>query len=496
MARGKHRRLKVRSVKFNVIMNMVITTSAYLFPLITIPYASRVLLTSGMGHIAFAQSVASYFALFAQLGITYYGVNSCAEVRDNPRELSRRAKELMVLLFWSTSIVTAFYIAAIVFIPQMRDQYPLFLVYATTLWLSTFGLDWLYQALEQYEYIAVRNMVFKLIAIALMFLLVKQQKDYVVYGAIVVFASYGSNIMNLLRLRTFIDFSYHGKLNVHQHLKPMFWFTVAVIASGMYVQVDLILLGFISTNHAVGLYQLASKIKSFLIGAVNAVGSVMLPRLSYYEATNNAKKTRSLMTKDFNFMFDMGFGIVALLIIDAIPIVQLMGGPAFLDSAKPLRFIGPAILFSAINMNLGSYIITKKRIKKLAIANVIGLAFATACNFVLIPRLGIVGSALSISLCEFLMLIIRGALAGDLVKSIWKKSNPLRVIVSAAVAAVATSLIDVHLGLSNFFIRLIGIAVIFGVLYLALLLLVRESFLRSMVQQCADKLHHRASTSE
>ena len=74
--------VRIRSVKFNVLMNMIVTTSSVIFPLITVPYVSRVLSTGGTGHVAFAQSVASYFSLVALLGVTYYGVRVCARVRD------------------------------------------------------------------------------------------------------------------------------------------------------------------------------------------------------------------------------------------------------------------------------------------------------------------------------------------------------------------------------------------------------------------------------
>ena len=61
--------MKIHSVKFNFIMNMILTASSFIFPLITFPYVTRVLLTVGTGKIAFASSTATYFTMFASLGI-------------------------------------------------------------------------------------------------------------------------------------------------------------------------------------------------------------------------------------------------------------------------------------------------------------------------------------------------------------------------------------------------------------------------------------------
>ena len=85
--------LKIHSVKFNVVMNMILTSSAFIFPLITVPYVSRVLSTFGTGSVAFAQSVVSYFSLSALLGIPVYGVRECARVRDDREKLSQTVQE-------------------------------------------------------------------------------------------------------------------------------------------------------------------------------------------------------------------------------------------------------------------------------------------------------------------------------------------------------------------------------------------------------------------
>ena len=74
---------KEKSIKFNLVMNMLLTTSAFVFPLITFPYITRVLLPEGNGKIAFANSVINYFSMFAMLGIPTYGIRACAQVRDD-----------------------------------------------------------------------------------------------------------------------------------------------------------------------------------------------------------------------------------------------------------------------------------------------------------------------------------------------------------------------------------------------------------------------------
>ena len=67
---------KQKSLKINFIMNAILTMSSFIFPLITFPYVSRVLLPVGTGKVSFATSLISYFSMFAQLGIPTYGIRA------------------------------------------------------------------------------------------------------------------------------------------------------------------------------------------------------------------------------------------------------------------------------------------------------------------------------------------------------------------------------------------------------------------------------------
>ena len=71
------------SIRKNFLMNAILTMSSFLFPLITFPYVSRILLPAGTGTVSFAASVVAYFNMFAQLGIPTYGIRACANHLDS-----------------------------------------------------------------------------------------------------------------------------------------------------------------------------------------------------------------------------------------------------------------------------------------------------------------------------------------------------------------------------------------------------------------------------
>ena len=71
------------SLKGNIILNGVNTATSLLFPIITFPYAARVLMPEGIGAVNFLNSVISYIVLLTSLGIPMYAVKEVAKYRDD-----------------------------------------------------------------------------------------------------------------------------------------------------------------------------------------------------------------------------------------------------------------------------------------------------------------------------------------------------------------------------------------------------------------------------
>ena len=149
--------MKIHSVKFNFIMNMILTASSIIFPLITFPYVTRVLLTVGTGKIAFASSTATYFTMFASLGIPTYGIRACAKIRDDKEKLSKTVQELLIINSVTMLLSCTVFVISIFAVPQFAAEKELFFINGIGIVLNVYSMSWLYNALEQYSYITVCN---------------------------------------------------------------------------------------------------------------------------------------------------------------------------------------------------------------------------------------------------------------------------------------------------------------------------------------------------
>lgn len=480
------KRPKIRSVKFNVVMNMILTSSSFLFPLITVPYVSRVLGPSGTGIVAWAQTFISYFSLVALLGMNVYGVRECAKVRDDRAKLTQTARELVTILLISTTIVYAVFIVSIFLIPKTRENIPLMMVFSIAIWLASCGMEWFYQAIEQYGYITVRNIALKLVGLILMFVFVHRPSDYIVYGVTVVVGSYGSNIFNILRLRAYIDIFKHGpkpKMNLRKHFKSMSMFAVSSIASGMYAQIDMLLMGFFGNNIALGLYQLVVRIKNLCTSAVNSVSGVMLPRISYYESRGNHEKTVQLIGKNLNFLVIMSLMLISILIIGAKPIILILGGPQYVEAQSALILVSFVMIFSSTNLVLSQYMVARGQERQYAAINVLGLIVGIVAGCTLIPLFGINGAALSVCIGEIVTLIVRCCVLRALVKEVRPHLDFGRIFMCAATSFVATACAAHYMRAMNVIMLVLIELIIFGLVYGLGLLIVHEKFIYSILKR-------------
>ena len=161
--------MPAKSIKKNAVFNVIKTLMSMIFPLITFPYASRILLPEGIGKVNFANSIVSYFSLLAGLGIGTYGIREAAKVRNDKIKLNKLVTELLLINLISTVVSYILFFISIVFVPKFFEYRALLLISGTTIIFSTIGINWLYQALEEYQFIAVRSVLFQALSIVFLF---------------------------------------------------------------------------------------------------------------------------------------------------------------------------------------------------------------------------------------------------------------------------------------------------------------------------------------
>lgn len=463
------------SVRLNFLMNILLTMSSFIFPLITFPYISRVLLPEGNGKVQMAVSFVAYFTMLAQLGIPTYGIRACAAVRDNKQELTRTVHELIVIQTVMTVVSYLLFFLCLNTIPKLREERMLYMVSGITVLLTSAGMEWLFKAMEQYTYITVRSLLFKVVSVAAMFLLVHSKEDYVVYAGITVVASAGSNILNLTRLPKYIQLKPVGAYQVRRHIKPVLVLFAYVCATTIYTNLDSVMLGFMTTDADVGYYGVAVKIKNILVSIVTALGAVLLPRVSYYYEQGQLDAFWEMAAKAFRMVLLMALPLTVYFMVFAKSSIFFLSGDAYSQSVLPMILIMPTLICIGLTSVTGIQIlIPTKRENMILYASVAGAVVNVILNGLLIPSMGAAGAAIGTLAAETVVLVFHGLVLRQELKPVLKAVKVWTVLCATAVAFVASFWVR-YLHMTDFWTLAVSAVVFFGA-YLLVLFFTKDPF--------------------
>lgn len=382
-------------------MNAATTVLNFLFPLITFPYVSRVLMPDGYGAAEFALSTAQLFALVALLGVNTYGIRECAKVRDDEAALARVFQELILIVgVWTIAVTVAFYVSVFA-VPRFAESESLFLVAGALIPLTTLGLQWFMSATEQYAFMAVRNLVVKLLVVVAMFAFVHTQADVVIWVAISVLSTGLASIANAVYVFRNVKLQKWRSLEWKRHLKPLIVFFLMVASTTIYTMLDAVMLGYMTTDADVGYYNVATKIKVVFVSVIGALAAVLIPRATHALAQRNEKEYYRIVNLSVHAAVMYSFFVVAAGVIFAEPIIMLLAGDQYQSSIVVLQAIMPAVLFvSFTQITLSEILTPKNEEKKLAAIYGIAGAIDIALNLVLIPAYHALGAAIATTIAE------------------------------------------------------------------------------------------------
>lgn len=474
-------------------MNMILKMSSFIFPLITFPYVSRVLGADGNGSILFAASLVSYFAMFAYLGIPTHGVKVCAQCREDKESLSRTVQELLIISAVATVISFIVLLLAVAFIPRLTENRAIILIYSATLILNWLGVEWFYQAIEQYDYITYRNILFKFISVILMFIFVKDASDCVLYAGIAVLGTSGSYVMNAFRLKKYIYIKPVKQYCFKRHMKPVFTLFLLSVSTIIYTNLDAVMLGFMTSNTEVGYYNAAIKMKSILVGVTTALGTVLLPRISNYVEKKSEEQFQRVIRKSFQFTILLAVPLSIYFVAEASNILNFFAGPEYGPATVPMMLITPTIFFIGLSNITGIQILVPLGQEKYTVlSTVCGAVIDVFLNIAFIPRWGAAGAAFSTLIAEIVVLLVQLICLRKRLHGLIDFRNIAKIVKVSIAASCCLMLVRMVLPKQNLFLSIVVTGVVFfGVEAIGLILIKEETVHQYFTKKMIDVINRR-----
>lgn len=480
-------KIRPSSIKKNYFLSTTRLVLSFIVPLVVFPYVSRVLGSSGVGKVEFANSVVSYFVLFTGLGIPNYGMRLVARERNDIKSLSKSVAELSLALLFTVALGYVVYFLLVKTVPAFRSKKLLFLIVSPSIFLSDFNFEWFYQGIEDQKFITVRYIFIKILQFLCIFLFVKNRNHYLLYAAVLVGMNSLSTIFNIFHLRKYLVKVPLKSLEIKRHLKPVLLIFASNIAVSVYTNIDVIMVGFFCGDEKVGLYTAANRIVRIVIAIVTAFSSVVIPKIESSLKNKDSESYRRYVNLSLDYILILAvpccLGIIAL----ADDIIMIFAGAEFVPSIFSIRLLSPVIIIVGLAYFVGLQLLYSHREEwKYTVAVSAAAAVNAFFNAILIPRFAQNGAIAGTLIAEGTGLLIQIVFAWKYLKETdFLSWNTLKYVLSGVLMFLVVRIVP------EFQSRILhcAICVVLGAaVYGMELLLMKEKVSRKIVGNIKNRL--------
>lgn len=460
----------------NAVLNGVKTACSILFPFISFSYCSRVLGSDGIGAYSFCQSIVAYLLLVAALGIPNYAIREGAFVRRDKKQLNNFIAQVFTINCIMTLVAYFILFLLILLWPKLSGYQYILLIQSIQIMLTTLGADWINSIFEDYLYLAVRYIVIQLIAIVALIIFVKSPTDIYIYTFISMMSNAGGNILNwsfLKKKGIHLKLTFH--INIKKHFMPIFILFFNCVASTIYLNSDITMLGMYSTDSVVGVYTVSSKIYSMIKSLLTSVIMVTLPRFSAYIAEKKDKEYKNTLSVVQDILVLFTLPTTVGLFLEADKILNLVGGYEYLSGTVVVRILAVAIPFATEACFFTySILMPNRQENKFLISTVVAALLNIGLNILLMPRYGMNAAAFTTLVAEIVVVIVTVYYSLKIIRFEIKKITILQTFIGCICVILVCYLLDETQFSDN--LKLIFEVILGALVYFSALVLTRCSY--------------------
>ena len=264
----------------------------------------------------------------------------------------------------------------------------------------------------------------------------------------------------------------------------------------MYLNLDTLMLGFMTTNAEVGIYNAAVRIKALLTGVVTALGTVMLPRMSRLIYDRDDVAFLKYASTAMEYIFIIAIPMALYFMIYSGECILLISGELYLGGTPAMQIIMPTLFFIGMTNILGIQILVPMGKEKLVLySEIAGAVTDIILNAIFIPMYGAAGAALGTLFAEIAVFIFQMYYLRDRIKGIFASISYKKLILSNIFAICAIILIK-YMDFRYIIVKLMLSSMAYFVVYFLMLLLLREKLVVQGAEYLKNALKSRLNTKQ
>ena len=177
----------------NVLYNILSVAIQYLFPIITLPYASRILGVSNLGLINYFDSYIRWFILVSLIGLPLFSNN--LKIRS---KIFFQIQTLHIITMVCTLILYIIYFSGI---SRSNIDKELYILGGLVIFFNCFSFEWFYAGISDFSFVTKRLLIVRVISLLLLFVFVRNENDKFSYYALTVSNFFFSALINIFYIK-------------------------------------------------------------------------------------------------------------------------------------------------------------------------------------------------------------------------------------------------------------------------------------------------------
>jgi len=349
-----------KSLFKNMIYKVILNGFNLILPILVGPYVNRVLGAESIGKVQFVESIYAYFLIFATFGVYQYGLREISRIKDDKKKVSQLFTSLFTIGLVTSLAALLCYAGVSYFGYGEESIFPILMIFGFNFIANIFMVEWVNEALENYDFITIKTVIVRIIYVILIFAMVNNSDNYYEYAMLLVFSTVLNNIVSFIYIKRKIKFDF-SNITIVPHLKPLF--VVVVFANGnvLFTLLDRLMLGQFNTPRAVSFYVIPQQIMGIINTLMLSIIQVTLPRLSYILGSNDEKSYHILLNNISKVYFSLLFPASAGIFVLSDVAVLIYGGQDFLGASTALSLFAFYMIVLGIDFILANQVIYVKK---------------------------------------------------------------------------------------------------------------------------------------
>lgn len=382
---------------------VIVQLANYVLPLIVLPYLTRVIGVEKFGTVAFAQAIIMYFSMLTNFGFNLYGPREISISRGDTKKVTQIFWNIMyskiLLCIVSGLILTLL----IIFVPKIRAEYSLYIFFFGYVIAGIFLPVWFFQGYEMMVFIALFNLLMKILYTISVFLFIRQPADYLYVPLYLTFSELIVGILSFVYVikRFRMGIIIPKIAGIVKTLNESFILFFSNVFISIYTKIPPVLLGFLVGDIYVGFYTIAERIFYGILGIQAQLSTTFYPHISKMTVENTREQTINFIKKTLIITMVISIPLTLIVFIFTPWFIHLIFGKELSESIVILRLLIWLLIIVGLSNVFGiqtmlTFDMKKSFIFPIVTAGIINLIL----GILLIPTYKHIGAAISFVISE------------------------------------------------------------------------------------------------